>query len=88
MTQPAYQYFEISRFCTDGKISVRIKLKLEIEEKGEIAFLEVKIKRNEEERKVQTEWHQKNEHAGIYCNIKSDVDEGTKRNLVKNLEKR
>ena len=62
------------------------KLKLEIEEKGKITFLVVKIKRNEVERKVQTEWHQKKEHAGIFCNIKSDVDEGTKRNLVKNLE--
>ena len=36
-----------------------IKLKLEIEEKGKITFLEVKIKRNEEDGKIQTEWHQK-----------------------------
>ena len=48
----------------------------------------MKIKWNEEERKAQTEWQQKKEHAGIYCNIKSDVDEGTERNLVKNLKKK
>ena len=63
-----------------------IKLELEIEEKGKITFLDVKLKRNKEDGKIQTGQYQKKENAGIYCNIRSDVDEGTKRNLVKNLK--
>ena len=49
-------------------------------------LLDVKLKRNKEDGKIQTEWYQKKENAGIYCNIRSDVDEVTNRNLVKNLE--
>ena len=63
-----------------------IKLELEIEEKGKITFLDVKLKRNKEDGKIQTEWYHEKENSGTYCNIRSDVDEGTKRNLVKNLE--
>ena len=37
-------------------------------------------------KKIRTKWFQKKENAGIFCNWRSDVDEGTKRNLVKNLE--
>ena len=61
-------------------------MELEIEEKGNIRVLDVKLKRNKEYREIQTELFHKKENAGIYCNIRSDVDEGTKRNLVKNLE--
>ena len=63
-----------------------INQELEIEEKGKITFLDVKLKRNKEDGKIQTEQYQKKENAGIYWNIRSDVDKGTKINLVKNLE--
>ena len=63
-----------------------IKLKLEMEKEGRITFLEMEIERRKEGLKMK--WYQKKESAGIYCNWRSDVDKGTKRNVIKNLERK
>ena len=63
-----------------------IKLKLEVEKENKITFLDIKLAKNEESGKLETEWHQKEESAEIYCNRRSDVDESNKRNVIKNLE--
>ena len=63
-----------------------IKLKLEVEKENKITFLDIKLMKNEESSEVETEWHQKEESAEIYCKRRSDVDEGNKRNVIKNLE--
>ena len=65
-----------------------IKLKLEVKEEGRIAFLDVELNRGKKNEKIRTKWYQKEENAGIFCNWRSDVDKGTKRNLVKNIEKK
>ena len=33
-------------------------------------------------------WYQKKKNAGIYCNWRSDVDKSTKRNIVRNIERK
>jgi hypothetical protein len=64
-----------------------IKLKLEVEEKRKIVFLDVEIKRGGREERISTKWFRKKEDSGIMCNWRSDVD-STKRNIVNNLEKK
>ena len=63
-----------------------INLKLEVDEKEKINFLDIEIKRGKNNEKITTRWFRKKENAGIYCNWRSDVDESTKNNIVINLE--
>ena len=50
-----------------------IKLKLEVEEKGKINFLDIEIERGNKDERI-TRWFRKKENAGIYCNWRSDVE--------------
>ena len=65
-----------------------IKLKLEIEKEGDITFLDLKLERGKVDWKIKTKWHQKEENSAIFCNKRSDVDEGSKKNLVTNMERK
>ena len=60
-----------------------IKLKLEVDEKGKIAFLDVELKRGRKN-EIMPNWFRKKENAGIFCNWRSTVEESTKRNIAKN----
>ena len=59
-----------------------------MEEEGNITFLNLKLERGKVDGKIKPKWHQKEEYAGIFCNKRSDVDEGTKNNLVTNMERK
>ena len=67
---------------------IGIKLKLEIEKEGNITFLILKLERGKVNGKTKTKWHQKEGNAGISCDKRSDMDEGTKKNLVTNMERK
>ena len=64
------------------------KVKLELEKDNSINFLDIKLVNIKVNGQIETEQHQKEKRAEIYCNRRSDVDEGTKRNVIKNLERR
>ena len=64
-----------------------IILEKEIEEDGVLNFLDMRITRTREGKFV-TSWFQKDCAAGIYCHKRSDVDEGTKVNFIRNMEER
>ena len=66
-----------------------IKLKLEFKENSKITFLDVEITRGEKNNeKISTRWFRKKDDAGIMCNWRSDVDNSTKTNITKNLERK
>ena len=48
----------------------------------------MKLERGKVKEKIKTKWHQKYENTGIFCNRRSDVDEGTKKNLITNMERK
>jgi hypothetical protein len=64
-----------------------IKLEKEIEKNGVLNFLDLSIVRKEKGSFV-TSWYQKECAAGIYCHKRSEVDDGTKMNFIKNMEEK
>ena len=64
-----------------------IQLELEKEEQETAVFLEVEIRKGKMAGGIKTKCYQKESNAGIYCNKTSEVNEGTKRNLIRNKEK-
>ena len=50
--------------------------------------MDVEIHRGERDERISTRWFRNKADAGIMCIWRSDVDRSTKRNRVKNLEKK
>jgi hypothetical protein len=64
-----------------------IQIDTEVEECNKINYLDLKIERTREG-KYETSWYQKECAAGIYCHRRSDVDDSSKKNFIKNMEKK
>ena len=73
---------------SEGMWMTGIKLKVEVEEKGRTAFLDFELRRGRTNESIRTKWFQKKDNARIFCNWRNNEDEGTKKNLVRNFEKK
>ena len=65
-----------------------IQLELEMEKERQIRFLDVEFIRKAQDQCVNTRWYQKECNAGMCCNRRIDMDEGTKKNLIHNMERK
>ena len=62
-------------------------LESEMEENKVLNFLDIRIEKTKDGRYV-TSWFQKKCAAEIFCHKRSDADEVTKENFIRNMEKR